>query len=316
MSNSPVLTIITPVYNGENYISETIESVLQAEIIIPFEYIVINDGSQDSTANILHQYQEDITLFNQKNVGEAATVNRGLGYAKGEYILVLSADDPLLTGNLISKAVELMASDPDIVAIYPDWQIINEQGEVLSTKKLPDYSDEVMVGKSICLPGPGTIFRRDPAIEIGGRDHRWKYVSDFDFWLRLSRKGKIVHLPEMLSQWRANQHSTSISQRNSQMSRERIQVIEEFLLKNQVSPLITRNALGNAYYLAARLSFFDKNIDGRTLIIKAIKKQKGIPSESRFLELVYLLLFPLSSKLLKLVPNLLLHRFLKEQILS
>jgi glycosyltransferase involved in cell wall biosynthesis len=264
----------------------------------------------------LSQYQEDICVFSQKNVGEAATVNRGLGYAKGEYILVLSADDPLLTGNLITEALKLMESDPDIVAVYPDWQIINEQGEVLSTKKLPDFSDDVMVGKSMCLPGPGTIFRKDPAMEIGGRDHRWKYVSDFDFWLRLSRKGKIVHLPEVLSQWRANQHSTSISQRNSQMSRERIQVIEEFLLKNKISPLVSRNALGNAYYLAARLYFFDKNINGRTLIVKAIKKQKGIPSQSRFLELVYLLLFPLSSKLLLLVPGPLVDRFLKKYLLS
>ena len=310
MSNSPILTIITPVFNGENYITETIESVLQAQIKVPFEYIVINDGSQDSTPEILNRYQQDITLFNQENIGEAATVNRGLEYANGEYILVLSADDPFLTGNLITEALKLMSSDPDIVAIYPDWQIINEQGEVLSTKTLSDYSDEVMVGKSVCLPGPGTIFRKDPAIEIGGRDHRWKYVSDFDFWLRLSRKGKFVHLPEILAQWRANQHSTSISQRNSQMSRERIQVIEEFLLKNKVSPSVARNALGNAYYLAARLSFFDNNINGRSLIIKAIKKQKGIPSESRFLELVYLLLFPLSSNLLKCVPSRIIRKLL------
>jgi glycosyltransferase involved in cell wall biosynthesis len=310
MSNSPILTIITPVFNGENYISETIESVLQAQIKVPFEYIIINDGSQDSTPEILNKYQQDITLFNQENIGEAATVNRGLEYANGEYILVLSADDPFLTGNLITEALKLMSSDPDIVAIYPDWQIINEQGEVLSTKILSDYSDEVMVGKSICLPGPGTIFRKDSAMEIGGRDHRWKYVSDFDFWLRLSRKGKIVHIPEILSQWRANQYSTSISQRNSQMSRERIQVIEEFLLKNKVSPSVSRNALGNAYYLAARLSFFDNNINGRSLIIKAIKKQKGIPSESRFLELVYLLLFPLSSNLLKFVPTRIIRKLL------
>ena len=104
MENKPLLTIITPVYNGDKYISKTIESVLSAKIEICYEYIVINDGSTDLTSEILNNYRDQIKVFSHQNIGEAATVNRGLENARGNHILIVNADDPLLTGDLINKA--------------------------------------------------------------------------------------------------------------------------------------------------------------------------------------------------------------------
>ena len=62
MENTPLLTIVTPVYNGEKYISETIESVIKSQIKIPYEYIVLNDGSSDSTFIIINRYCDFINL--------------------------------------------------------------------------------------------------------------------------------------------------------------------------------------------------------------------------------------------------------------
>jgi glycosyltransferase involved in cell wall biosynthesis len=64
MPDKPVITIITPVYNGEKYISETIESVLHARLSFPYEYLVIDDGSTDATSKILQQYNNKINLIN------------------------------------------------------------------------------------------------------------------------------------------------------------------------------------------------------------------------------------------------------------
>jgi len=299
MNSNPVLTIITPVYNGEKYISETIESVINSQITYSYEYIVLDDGSTDSTLRILRSYKQRIKIISHENVGESATVNIGLENASGEFILVISADDPLLTSELINRACKILIENSSIVAIYPDWKIIDESGNTLRNKILPEFTDELLVGHCKCLPGPGTIFRKDKALQIGGRRSCWKFVGDYDFWLRLSRVGKIVRLPGVLAQWRENQNSTSVSQRDNRMATERIKVIENYLFENETSEDLSRKALGNAYYLAARLAFFDPKLNGRFLLFKSFRYRRGWPEEARLYVVLYLILMPLSSVIIR-----------------
>jgi glycosyltransferase involved in cell wall biosynthesis len=299
MNDHPILTIISPVYNGEKYISETIESVINASIKYSYEYIVLDDGSNDSTLKILNTYKNNIKIFSHKNIGESATVNRGLENALGEFILVISADDPLLTSDLINKACNILIENPSIVAIYPDWKVIDQNGITLRNKILPDFTDDLLIGHCKCLPGPGTLFRKDKALQIGGRRAGWKFVGDYDFWLRLSRVGKIVRLPGVLAQWRENPQSISGSGRGLEMAFERINVIEDFVSNNQLSISLKRKALGNAYYIAARLAFFDSKINARKLLIKSFRKRRSWPEEANLLVLIYLFFIPFSSILLK-----------------
>lgn len=295
MALAPVITIITPVYNGEKYIAETIDSVLNAAIEVSYEYLVLNDGSHDSTPIILESYGEKIRFISHENRGESATVNCGLENARGEFILVISADDPLLTGELINRAIPILESDTAIVALYPDWKTIDENGITLKTNILPEYSDEIMIGRSRCLPGPGVVFRRDVAIEIGGRRSKWKFVGDFDFWLRISRKGKIERLPGVLAQWRDNGDSTSVSQRGNRMALERIDVIREFVTEYSLPEDLSRKARANAHYLAARLAFFDRSVNGRKLMIASFILRHGWPEEAKIEVVLYLLFLPLSA---------------------
>ena len=88
------ITVITPVFNGEDYIRETIESVLSAINCEAIEYIVVNDGSSDSTLAILNEYSDRINILTHPNSGESASVNAGLQKAQGNLILIVSADDP------------------------------------------------------------------------------------------------------------------------------------------------------------------------------------------------------------------------------
>lgn len=295
MRDRPILTIVTPVYNGETYIAETIESVLNAKIDVAYEYIVLDDGSTDLTANILSNYRDFVKIFSHSNIGESATVNRGIENAKGDYILIVNADDPFLTKDLISKAYKILINDSSIVAIYPDWKIIDQFGKTIRNRILPNYSDEILIGHCRCLPGPGTIFRRDAALNIAGRRLNWKFVSDYDFWLRLSRVGKIIRLPEILAQWRENPNSTSIASRGNEMAAERIEVIKVFLNENQIPVKLRQMALGNCYYLAARLAFFDHKINGRALLLKAFKHRRGWPEMAKLHVVLYLFLMPISS---------------------
>jgi glycosyltransferase involved in cell wall biosynthesis len=296
-ATSPLLTVVTAVYNGAEYISETIDSVLSNASKVSFEYIVVNDGSTDSTLQVLESYKGRIKIIDQKNVGESTSVSRAFQEANGKYLLVVSADDPLLTPRIFENVFDWFEEDNSLVAVYPDWQMIDPVGAVIQTVLVPDYSDKLLIGRCRTLPGPGVIFRKDATLEIGGRRSKWVYVGDYDFWLRLSRLGEIRHRPELLAQWRHHPNSTSVSRRGIAMAAERVAVVEEFLAQNTIEPKLAREALGHAYYMASRLAFFDSKVPGKNYLMQSFLKRKGWVEEARIEVIAYILLMPLSTNL-------------------
>jgi glycosyltransferase involved in cell wall biosynthesis len=304
-SLNPIVTVVTAVYNGEDYIEETILSVLSAARSIEFEYIVVNDGSTDSTLRILEKFEGQIKIIDKANSGESESVTIAFGEALGEYLIVVSADDPLPSEKLFEKSFDDFSSDLNLVAIYPDWNMIGPQGEVLKTIRVPDYSDELLIGRCITLPGPGVIFRKSAALKIGGRRKKWTFVGDYDFWLRLSRIGELRHRPEVLAQWRYHPGSTSVNKRGPKMASERIAVVEEFLSEFSVDPKIARMALGSAYFMAARLVFFNPQVPGKRYLIQSFQKRKGWVEEARLHIILYILLIPISSSFYKLFSKFL-----------
>jgi glycosyltransferase involved in cell wall biosynthesis len=304
-SLNPIVTVVTAVYNGEDYIEETILSVLSAARNIEFEYIVVNDGSTDSTLRILEKFKGQIKIIDKANSGESESVTIAFSEALGEYLIVVSADDPLPSEKLFEKSFDDFSSDLNLVAIYPDWNMIGPQGEVLKTIRVPDYSDELLIGRCITLPGPGVIFRKSAALKIGGRRKKWTFVGDYDFWLRLSRIGELRHRPEVLAQWRYHPGSTSVNKRGPKMASERIAVVEEFLSEFPVNPKIARMALGSAYFMAARLVFFNPQVPGKRYLIQSFQKRKGWVEEARLHIILYILLIPISSSFYKLFSKFL-----------
>lgn len=297
-------TIITPVYNGEKYIKETVESVLRFAETFKFEYLVINDGSLDLTGAILEEFRLRVKIINQQNSGESAAVNRGIEEANGKYILVVSADDPLISSQLFSEALFMLNKEPELAAVYPDWQIIDSEGNYVNTVIVDEYDADLLIGMSKTIPGPGTIFRKNLALQLKGRSTKWKYVGDFDFWLRLSLLGSFKRVPKVLAQWRGHENSASIKFRSLAMANERINVISDFLTDNpQLQLKYKKQALGNAYYLAARLAFFDPKIQGRKLLIKSFLIRNKWVESAKIHEVFFLLLLPISYRLANLLKS-------------
>jgi glycosyltransferase involved in cell wall biosynthesis len=288
------VTVITAVFNGEEYIAETIDSVLRCAQNISFEYIVVDDGSTDETLKILKSYEPAIRIISQANAGESTAVNVGINEAKGLCSLVISADDPLLTPELFEESIASFKSEPQLAAIYPDWQMIGPKGEVIKKIDVPDYSDILLIGRCRTLPGPGVLFRTSFAQDLKGRRARWTYVGDYDFWLRLSRVGEIRHRPGVRAQWRYHPNSTSVTKRGPKMANERIAVIEEFLSANEVAPDLARMARGTSYYMAARLGFFSSEIPAKSYLFRSFKERKKWVEEAQLLVVFYILLLPIS----------------------
>ncbi len=302
------LSVITAVYNGAQYIEETINSVLTHCSSVDFEYIVLNDGSTDSTLEILNKYENKIRIINKENSGESDSVSTGFKLAIGDLLLVVSADDPLLTKDLFTGVFEKFTENTNLMAIYPDWQMIDSMGEVIKVMRVADYSDELLIGRCVTLPGPGVIFRKSAAMQINGRNPKWTFVGDYDFWLRLSRLGELRHRPEVLAQWRHHPSSTSVSKRGLKMAQERINVVEEFLNNNKIPKNIQRMALGNAYYMAARISYFDRNIPAKKFLFLAFKKRQAWVEEAKLHEIFYILFSPIS-RLFNPIINALFEKF-------
>jgi glycosyltransferase involved in cell wall biosynthesis len=302
------LSVITAVYNGSDYIEETIKSVLKCCSEIDFEYIVLNDGSTDNTLEILNKYENKIRIINKSNSGESDTVSIGFKEASGDLLLVVSADDPLFTERLFTNIFQQFNQNENLMAIYPDWQMIDAGGNVIKVIKVPDYSDDLLIGRCVTLPGPGVVFRKSAALKLNGRNPKWTYVGDYDFWLRLSRLGEIRHRAEVLAQWRHHPSSTSVSKRGFTMSQERIRVVKDFLASNPVPNHLKHMALGNAYYMAARISYFDNKIPAKKYLLLSFKNRKGWVEEANFYEILYILLLPIS-RVFNPIINIVFEKF-------
>ena len=209
MSTVPVVSVIMPVYNGEKYIQKAIESVLIQKV--DFELIIIDDCSTDRTGDIIARFagnrSDIIVLKNEKNLGAAATRNRGIQKARGEYIAFLDADDwwmpkklerqlALLkkTGLVLcSTARELMTSDG------------RPTGRIIHVKRRLTYHDLLYHNSINCS---SVVVKREVILEfpMGYEDSHEDYIT----WLKILRKyGASCAIDEPLLTYRLSAGSKS-----------------------------------------------------------------------------------------------------------
>jgi glycosyltransferase involved in cell wall biosynthesis len=293
-TGKPVFSVITPVFNGEKYIRETINSVLDAARGFSFEYLVVDDGSTDATYQILIEFSDAIKIISQQNCGESSAVNRGLEESSGELILIVNADDPLFTNKIFIGAEEYFKQNHEIAAWYPNWRKIDELGNLIEEVVPLEFTFERFLGFGMCLPGPGTIFRASAARKIQGRSTQIKFASDYEFWLRLNQIGTLVHRDQLVAQWRQHDDSTTITSRGKAMGKERIQLIDSFIDKNPVEEELARMARASSRYFAAALGVFDKNVKSRKLILESLLISRGLPEVAKVRVVVFALLHPIS----------------------
>lgn len=119
------ISVIIPAYNGDRFLAEAIESVLQ-QTEPDWEIIIVDDGSTDQTASVAQQYGKTVRYFSQTNLGVAASRNLGLAAALGDYIAFLDQDDLFLPHKLAAQG-ELLDRNPDLGIVNSGWQIYQDQ---------------------------------------------------------------------------------------------------------------------------------------------------------------------------------------------
>ena len=127
---SPLVTIVTPVYNSVRFLRQTIESVLSQDYPA-IEYIVADGGSTDGSIGLLDRYRGRLRYFSEKDDGPSDALHRGFLQARGEIFGWLNADDTYLPG-AVRTAVAYLAANPDFEVAYGEGYWIDEDGKVIS----------------------------------------------------------------------------------------------------------------------------------------------------------------------------------------
>lgn len=321
-NSSPLVTVITPTYNRADYLPETVESILSQDYP-NLEYIVLDDGSKDNTKAIMENYRKRVVFVSHANMGETRTVNKGFEMAHGELVGVVNSDDPLLT-TAIQTIVEFMADHPNIGIVYPDWDYIDASGQKIDHIQTFEYNYINMLRWHHCMPGPGTFFRREILERLGGRDPQFRYVGDFDFWLRAGLITEFARLPKTLATFRVHPNSASASQTSEIMSQEHITLINKiYSLPNltQDAKRYKKEAYSSAYYIAGCVCQSCAFPVRRSYFLRAIRyaplKYLGEYRKTRLREVILPISFPWLRQIYASVRNPLhLLKTIKARLMS
>ena len=194
-----ILSVVMAAYNADKYIREAIDSVLN-QTYTDFEFIIINDGSTDSTLSILHSYSDErIKIIDQANVGLSKSLNKGISIANGEYIARMDADDRCHIDRF-KKQLDYLFSNLDVVLLGSNSNVMDEEGNFLyTTNVLTKVEDAKTFLKFSPFIHSSVIFKKEIFNKCQGYpEDIIHHFEDLILWEKMFRYGKMANLSEAL----------------------------------------------------------------------------------------------------------------------
>lgn len=229
----PLVSVVISIFNDEKYVESALNSVLE-QTYENIELVVVNDGSQQATTDILRQFastDERIRLIEQENHGLAYSLNKGIEMAKGYYIARMDSDDWSYPQRF-QKQVEFLESNKDCVAVGSLAEIIDMEGDFVHVRKVPlsrEQTRRVLPNKTPFIH-PSVMFRRESAI-AAGLYPKVPISQDLFFFNRLAAVGQFANIDIPLIKYRV--HPKSLS-RKSQKSIKLVHRCLAYFLANGV----------------------------------------------------------------------------------
>lgn len=222
----PKVSVVMPAYNAEVYIRKAIDSIL-SQTFTDFEFIIIDDGSTDATAEIVQHYKDGRIKFcsNKQNIGVAATLNHGLELSCGEYIARMDADDISLPERF-EKQVAYLDEHQDVAVLGTDIELFSDSG-ILEKRVVSHESDKIKeeLFFSCSLAHPSVMMRRNMIADLGGYDIEYNGMEDYELWIRVAEKHKISALSEILLRYRI--HGGQVSKNPSSQFMEKMRRLKK-----------------------------------------------------------------------------------------
>ncbi len=276
---APAITVLLPVYNGAHYLAAAIDSILQ-QTFTDFEFLIINDGSKDESAEILAQYDDPrMKIIHQKNMGLSATLNKGIELAQGKYIARQDQDDISLPTRLKKQF--------DYLALHPECALLGTHAtiwanDLATTRHHCHPAQHERLSFELLFNNPfvhsSVMFNKQIVRELGGysTDPERQPPEDFELWSRIAKQHKIANLPERLLVYR--EVATSMSRDvNHPFVDKLVTICAENIAHQSSSAVITRHmqdiaALTHSAYKRVSLR---PNIKKMQAIIQQIGERLG-----------------------------------------
>lgn len=272
-----LVSIVTPAYNAEKYIAETIESVLH-QSYENWEWIIVVDGATDNTEGVIQQYISDprIRYITKPNTGVSDTRNQGIKLSKGDYVAFLDADDTWEKDNLALK-ISLLEEKKDFDWVFSDVLLADEKMEVYGVSDIGSDSnilDDLLLCRDGVVPGAcSNVIVSRRCIDAGILfDTNLSTAADQDFCIQLAAKGfKGKHLKKPL--WKYRVLGSSMSRNVSVMESDFLYMFDKVKANNTFkSWSFKRNCFSNLYLILAANWWNNgkHKINGLKYLIKAL----------------------------------------------
>lgn len=206
------VTVVMPVYNAERFVGEAVQSILR-QTYRDFDFVIVDDGSTDRSLELVRGFADPrIRLFeNSSNLGHVRTLSRCVSLALGPLIARMDADD-VASPDRLALQVAFLDDHAAVIGLSGAMRIIDADGRPGQIVSVPTDSDSIRdwlaLGRNP-LHHPAAMFRRNAFDAVGGYRRAFAPAEDFDLWLRLSERGELANLPEVVLDYRV--HSGQLS---------------------------------------------------------------------------------------------------------
>lgn len=279
---SKKVSIVLPVYNGEKYLRQSIDSIL-AQTYQNWELVICDDASNDRTPEIIKSYKDGRikSIRHGKNMKMTVSLNDALKISTGEY-LTYTSDDNIFRPHALEMMAGILNGSPELDIIYTDFTYIDAEGKVLRLSRALDDNQQVYTNGL----GASFLYRRH-VWEILKYDERFDLVQDYDFWLRAMQKFKSMPLHEDLYLFREHDGAQTSTKRT-----EAIKEYEDCQDSNFPTMNLKEKQIAGAYFIAAAKR--RRNNEKRKSLhnlIKALKVSPIIYSNTNDIGYIILCLF-------------------------
>ena len=192
------ISVVIPTFNRINLVARAIDSVLK-QSLNPYEIIVVDDGSDDGTSEMIQNKYKSIKLIQQQNNGVSAARNNGIKHAKGDWIALLDSDDEW-TEKKLENQVDRLIKTPEYDFCHTNEIWIRNGVRVNQRKKHKKYGGYIF-GKclDICRISPSSVlFRKNILDQVGWFDNQLPVCEDYDLWLRITSEYRILFIDDPL----------------------------------------------------------------------------------------------------------------------
>ena len=228
------ISVVIPTFNRINLVARAIDSVLK-QSLNPYEIIVVDDGSEDGTSEMIQNKYNSIKLIRQQNNGVSAARNKGIKHAKGDWIGLLDSDDEWKEKKLEHQADRLIKT-PEYDFCHTNEIWIRNGVRVNQRKKHEKYGGYIFDKcLDICRISPSSVlFRKNILDHIGWLDSQLPVCEDYDLWLRITSEYRILFIDEPLI-IKYGGHDDQLSRSVESIEFFRIKSLENLLDRTELS---------------------------------------------------------------------------------